>query len=165
MNNTLREFRRHAKWAGIPEYERLTVHSLRKSCGVSWANHLPMHVTQAYMGHADITTTQHYYLSVGEEHAKHASWVIDQVTMLNGDKNDAKVTPSWTWTRPWPWRYGSGQCANRCAKTETGFAANRVTSCPTIAGDRIRTDDVQLGKLGLALADLALKACVCSMLA
>ena len=94
MNNTLREFRRHAKWAGIPEYERLTVHSLRESCGVNWANHLPMHVTQAYMGHADITTTQQCYLSVGEEHAKHASWVIEQVTMLNGDKNDAKVTPS-----------------------------------------------------------------------
>ncbi len=33
------------------------------------------------------------------------------------------------------------------------------------AGDRIRTDDVQLGKLGPALADLALKACVCSILA
>lgn len=94
MNNTLREFRRHARRAGIPELDKLTVHSLRKSCGVNWANHLPIHVTQAYMGHADITTTQQYYLSVGEEHARRAAWVIEQVTMLDTDKNDAKVTPS-----------------------------------------------------------------------
>ncbi len=29
-----------------------------------------------------------------EEHAKQASWVIEQVTMLDGNRTDAKVTPS-----------------------------------------------------------------------
>jgi len=93
LNNTLREFRRHAKWAGIEEPEALTVHTLRKSCGVNWANHFPTHVTQPYMGHADINTTQQYYLSVTAEHAERTSWVIEQVTMLGEDTNDAQVTP------------------------------------------------------------------------
>jgi len=35
-------------------HDSLTVHTLRKSCGQNWANHLPIHVTQAYMGHAEI---------------------------------------------------------------------------------------------------------------
>jgi integrase len=93
LNNTLRDFRRHAKWAGIEDPQVLTVHTLRKSCGVNWANHLPTHVTQAYMGHADIKTTQQYYLSVTEEHAERTSWIIEQVTMLGEDTTDAKVTP------------------------------------------------------------------------
>ena len=93
LNNTLRDFRRHAKWAGIEDPEGLTVHTLRKSCGVNWANHLPTHVTQAYMGHADIKTTQQCYLSVTEEHAERTSWIIEQVTMLDQGTTDAKVTP------------------------------------------------------------------------
>ena len=68
-------------------------HALRKSCGVNWANHLPTHAPQAYVGHADIRTTWQYYLTVEEEHPKRTAWVIEQVTMLGGDKDDASVTP------------------------------------------------------------------------
>ena len=93
-NNMLVSFRRHAKWAGIADHKTITIHSLRKSCGVNWANNLPLHVTQAYMGHADIETTQQYYLSVGEEHAERASWVIEQITMGSDDTTDARVTPA-----------------------------------------------------------------------
>ena len=99
MNNTWREFRRHAKRAGLVDHEKLTIHSLRKSCGVNWTNHLPIHVTKAYMGHADIKTTQQYYLTVGEEYAEQASWVIERVTSMagattiTGGTTDAKLTP------------------------------------------------------------------------
>jgi integrase len=93
MNNTLREFQRHAKRAGIAGYDSLTVHTLRKSCGQNWANHLPIHVTQAYMGHADISTTQQFYLKVCEEHADRARWVIEQVTTLAAGVTDAGLTP------------------------------------------------------------------------
>ena len=94
MNNALRDLRQHAKRAGIKELDKLTLHSLRKSCGVNWANNLPIHVTQAYMGHADISTTQKFYLSVGEEHAENARWVIEKVTMVEENENDAEVTPA-----------------------------------------------------------------------
>lgn len=57
MHITLREFQRHSKWAAILLYERLTFHSLRKPCALNWADLLPIDVTQAYMGHIDITTT------------------------------------------------------------------------------------------------------------
>jgi integrase len=93
MNNTLREFQRHAKRAGISGHDSLTVHTLRKSCGQNWANHLPIHVTQAYMGHADISTTQQFYLKVCEEHADRARWVIEQVTTLAAGTTDAGMTP------------------------------------------------------------------------
>lgn len=94
MNNTLREFVRHAKWAGLSRPQELTIHTLRKSCGQNWADHLPMHVTQAYMGHADITTTQQFYLQPGEEHAERARCIIEKVTMLDANASDAKVTPA-----------------------------------------------------------------------
>ena len=77
VNNALREFRRHAKAANLKDSQKLTIHtSLRKSCGVNWANHLPIHVTQAYMGHSSIKTTQEFYLTVGDEFADKTRWIV-----------------------------------------------------------------------------------------
>ena len=41
------------------------------------------------MGHAEISTTQQFYLKVCEEHADRARWVIEQVTTLAASATDA----------------------------------------------------------------------------
>lgn len=50
-NNTLSNFKRCLKWAGIEPNGTLSIHTLRKSCGQNWANHLPPNVTKELMGH------------------------------------------------------------------------------------------------------------------
>ena len=57
-NNVLRNFKKHYEQAGIKPVGKLTIHTLRKSCGQNWADHLPMHVVKKLMGHSNIATTQ-----------------------------------------------------------------------------------------------------------
>jgi len=64
VNNVLRRFKTLCRRAGVPEF---TIHDLRRSCITNWARKLPIHVTQHLAGHADINTTQKYYLSVQKE--------------------------------------------------------------------------------------------------
>lgn len=93
-NNTVREIRRHAQWAGLNLDGTLTTHCFRKSCGQNWADNLPMNVVKELMGHADISTTAEFYSTVSEEHEAKAQWVIEALTMGGtGEKSDAKVTP------------------------------------------------------------------------
>jgi integrase len=52
-----------ATWVG-----KFTLHDLRRSCITNWARQgLPIHVTQKLAGHADINTTQKFYLSVQDD--------------------------------------------------------------------------------------------------
>ncbi len=76
-NNLIRDFRIHARRAGIDDADKLTIHTLRKSCGTNWAAHLPMHVVKELMGHSDISTTSEFYTTVDDELADKARWVID----------------------------------------------------------------------------------------
>jgi integrase len=76
MNNALRDFRVHARRAGVIANGQLTVHCLRKSCGQNWANHLPIHVTMKLMGHSSVTTTQMFYSQVKAYHQVQAAKVI-----------------------------------------------------------------------------------------
>ena len=98
-NNTLREFKRHLKWAGIKPDATLSIHTLRKCCCQNWANHLPPNVTRELMGHADISTTMEYYSQVDKDHRKKAARVINRLVSncdvkYSGSKqNDAKMTP------------------------------------------------------------------------
>ncbi len=65
INNTLRKFETMTKRAKIGKY---TLHDLRRSCITNWARKgLPIHVAQKLAGHAEIKTTQKYYLSVQDE--------------------------------------------------------------------------------------------------
>lgn len=65
VNNLLRKFETMVRRAGIGTY---TLHDLRRSCITNWARKgLPIHVAQKLAGHAEIKTTQKFYLSVQDE--------------------------------------------------------------------------------------------------
>ena len=93
VNNVIRDMRSHAKRAGIELDGALTVHALRKSCGQNWANNLPMNVVKEFMGHADIATTAEFYTTVSKDHATHARWIIEKITVGGADETDARMTP------------------------------------------------------------------------
>lgn len=93
-NNVIRDVRRHARIAKLPETEGLTVHCIRKSCGQNWADHLPMNVVKELMGHANISTTAEFYSTVTEEHEAHAQWIVEALTIGKGaTQTDARMTP------------------------------------------------------------------------
>ena len=66
-NNTLREFKRHQKWANIKPIRRLAIQTLRKCCVQNWANLLPQNVSKELAGHANIETTMTFYTKVDED--------------------------------------------------------------------------------------------------
>lgn len=79
VNNVLRDFKKHCKRAGIKPTGKLTIHTLRKSCGQNWADHLPMNVVKELMGHSSIATTQEFYTQVDRDHELKAARVIQQL--------------------------------------------------------------------------------------
>ena len=48
VNNVLRKFRRHCKWAGKKPIGKLNIHTLRKCAGQNWADYLPMNVVKEF---------------------------------------------------------------------------------------------------------------------
>jgi integrase len=95
VNNVLRDFKSHCKRAGIKPVGKLTIHTLRKSAGQNWADHLPMNVVKELMGHSKAETTLEYYSQVDKDHEKKAAQVLQN--MLEGEneskKTDARLTP------------------------------------------------------------------------
>lgn len=79
VNNVLREFKKHCKRAGIKPTGKLSIHTLRKSCGQNWADHLPMNVVKELMGHSSIATTQEFYMQVDKDHRIKAAQAIQQL--------------------------------------------------------------------------------------
>jgi len=72
-NNTLRNFQRRVRRAGIDTGDlAMTVHDLRKCCGQNWADVLPMNVAKELMGHSSIETTAKFYSTVTAEHRRAA---------------------------------------------------------------------------------------------
>ena len=63
LNNTLRDFKALQDRAGLDE-PRGCIHDLRKSFGTRMSQHVTMPELQKLMGHASITTTADYYVSV-----------------------------------------------------------------------------------------------------
>lgn len=94
VNNVLREFRRHCKHAGIDPIADLAVHTLRKSCGQNWADHLPMNVVKELMGHSKAETTLEYYSQVDADHEKKAAGIVQKMIEDAGrlKKTDVKQT-------------------------------------------------------------------------
>jgi integrase len=78
QNNTLRNFNRDVRRAGIKPDGQLSIHTLRKCCIKTWADHLPLNVTQTLAGHSDLKTTMQYYNQVDDYHRKKAADVMDQ---------------------------------------------------------------------------------------
>jgi len=100
-NNTLSNFKRCVKWAGIEPNGTLSIHTLRKCCGQNWANNLPPNVTKEFMGHSNIATTMKFYAQVDKDHRIKAAAVIDELVskgnaarILTSATTDAKMTPT-----------------------------------------------------------------------
>ncbi len=87
VNNVLRDFKGHSRQAGIKPTGKLTIHTLRKSCGQNWADHMSMHVVKELMGHSSIATTQEFYTQVDKDHQIQAaqSWGgFEEASLENG---------------------------------------------------------------------------------
>ena len=99
-NNTLNNFKRCIKWAGIEPNGTLSIHTLRKCCGQNWANNLPPNVTKELMGHSNIATTMKFYAQVDKDHRIKAAAVIDELVSkgnaadFSTSETDAKMTPT-----------------------------------------------------------------------
>jgi integrase len=76
-NNQLTNFKRHVKKAGIRPNGQLAIHTLRKSCIKTWADHLPPNVVQELAGHADLETTMQYYNKVEPEQRQNAAKMME----------------------------------------------------------------------------------------
>ncbi len=90
----LRKFSTIRRRAGVGQ---CTLHDPRRSCITNWAKHgTGIHVVQQLAGHADIKTTQEYYLSVQDADILKAQAV--QAAVLGqlpaADLTDPKVTHS-----------------------------------------------------------------------
>ncbi len=94
INNMLRKFKTMCKRAGVREYE---IHDLRRSCITNWARKgARIHVVRVLAGHADLATTQEYYLAVEQSELDVASGLQEEV--VAGIEwvtvTDPKVTPA-----------------------------------------------------------------------
>ncbi len=123
--NVWRDFGVSRKKAGIPKYAKWC-HMLRKNRESDWINAgFPFHVVVEWMGHSDDVARQHY-LRVNE-----------------ADLAEAAHTPI------------DEQLTQKATQIEKSGVAGAQDDEPQViklkdvmkkAGDRIRTDDVQLGK-------------------
>lgn len=75
VNNISRDFKLISDKAGIVD---CMPHDLRRSAITNWAQKLPIQVVQTLAGHASISTTREYYLSVRDEDFDAAADLINQ---------------------------------------------------------------------------------------
>ncbi len=93
INNMLRKFKTMCKKARVREYE---IHDLRRSCITNWArNGTHIHVVRELAGHADLATTQEYYLAVQQSDLDAARLVQEAVVagIAGVTVTDPKATP------------------------------------------------------------------------
>ena len=129
VRNISRDFGVICRRAGVVRYAK-PLHTLRKSCITDWAGEHPQHVVSTWAGHSNVSTTGEYYLQVSEAEYERAAEtetprILAQLLAQLGKKRDFP--------------------------TELSNADNTQVSAPQglneKAGERIRTADVQLGKL------------------
>ena len=89
VNNVLRDYKVHAKRAGIRSDDKFTIHTVRKTCAQNWADHLPTNVVKFYLGHSSMTTTNKYYSIVDESHMAMTKEVMDK--MLENGKRQGNL--------------------------------------------------------------------------
>jgi len=131
VSSVSRDFTALCRRAGVKRYGK-PLHTLRKSCLTDWARAFPMHVVSAWAGHASITTTQEFYLQVGErDYAVGAAF--------NFASGDVRGMFSHNF-------YQNSDIPGHDAGTSRNVSPER-NECSGQAGERIRTADVQLGKL------------------
>lgn len=80
MNNALRNFKQHCRWAGIKTDKRLALQELRKGYGTNLANlGTPMQTLKDLMGHSSIVTTMEYYVNSVDANKLKAVAGLDQL--------------------------------------------------------------------------------------
>ncbi len=129
VKNLWRDFGVVAKRAEVERYAK-PIHTLRKSCLTDWAGKYPMHVVKAWAGHSDVRTTDEFYLQVPDSEYERA-----------GKDGFTPVAPQ-LWTQ-------LASNGTDMAKKENAEDAQVLEQqgLSETAGERIRTADVQLGKL------------------
>jgi len=93
VNNLGRDFKSHAKRAGLRFNGSFTIHTFRKTCAQNWADYLPANVVKFYLGHSKIETTNRFYSIVDESHTARTKQVMDD--LLTG-KNENHLDTGWT---------------------------------------------------------------------
>ena len=93
VNNVGRDFKSHAKRAGLRFTASFTIHTFRKTCAQNWADHLPANVVKFYLGHSNISTTNKFYSIVDESHTSRTTKVMDE--LLNA-KTENHLDTGWT---------------------------------------------------------------------
>lgn len=89
-DNIDRDIKRLAGRSGVVEYGK-PLHTLRKSCLTDWAARFPMHCVKEWAGHANIATTQQFYLQVSEsdyDRAAGVSFWTEKVVTENVTENE-----------------------------------------------------------------------------
>ena len=92
-NNVGRDFKAHAKRAGLRFNGSFTIHTFRKTCAQNWADHLPANVVKFYLGHSKLETTNRFYSIVDESHTARTKQVMD--VLLSG-KTENGLDTRWT---------------------------------------------------------------------
>ena len=94
VNNVGRDFKVHAKRAGIEFTAKFTVYTFRKTCAQNWADRLPANVVKFYLGHSDMNTTNKFYSIVDQSHLNLTRNVMDK--MLESGKTQNDLDTGWT---------------------------------------------------------------------
>lgn len=112
VNNVNRDFKSHCRRAGIVFDGKLSVHTIRKSCGQNWAlAGVPIKTLQYLMGHSNERTTLKFYAQMDPASAAQAVNATD--AML--DAAAAQADP-----RPEAFRRGMDAEAVSGVKSEAG---------------------------------------------
>ena len=173
--NVWRDFQVPCKRAGVTPYSK-PFHSLRKSCITDWAARFPAHVVKEWAGHADIRTTLKYYLKVSDGDYRRASGLPSIDASLDQPHDDleqaTRAATCPTIGDSIPHAHGAerkepavnevagSQHSQREGHETVSISFRKMTQLLTqpgdsetsnrrkpIAGEEIRTPDVQLGKL------------------
>lgn len=94
--NLTRDVKAAVERAGVVVYSK-PLHTLRKSCITDWAGQYPMHVVKEWAGHANIATTQQFYLKVLDSDYERAAtssfWKKVTENCTENAKNDSSGQP------------------------------------------------------------------------
>ena len=87
QNNTLTNFKRYIKKAGVKPTATLSIHTLRKCCITNWANTINNpEAVRKYAGHSDLKTTMRFYSKVTKGQKEQTAQAINSLV------TDVKLT-------------------------------------------------------------------------
>jgi integrase len=87
-NHVRREFKNHARRAGIRFNAKFSIHTFRKCCAQNWADYLPANVVKSYLGHSSIETTNRFYSIVDASHMALTKEIMDKLLQQPNSNDD-----------------------------------------------------------------------------